>query len=500
MGFGDARAEEVALPPGWRWVALREVCDVSPKTAFDQLASDDLISFIPMAAVEELTGRMDTSNLRPVADAKSGYTRFSSGDVIFAKITPCMENGKIAVVPPLANGVAFGSSEYHVLRPRPELDARYLFHYLAQQTFRNDARRHMSGAVGQQRVPADYMRDARLPLPPLDQQHRIVSLIEELFGEVEAGEQELAASKADLRRYRRAVLKAAVTGELTRDWREQNPPNETGADLLVRILKERRARWEDAERAKFSAKGQTPKNDAWKSRYPEPVAPNTADLPELPDGWAWSSLDQLTFKMTSGSRAWSPYYDRGSSIFIMAQNVRPARFDLSFKQFVDPPENDPERERTRVAKDDVLVTIVGANTGDVCRLTEQLDDAYVCQSVALLRPVDSDWSGYIEAFLVADEGGQAQFAKQIYGAGRPHLSFDQLRSVVVPIPPSGERAEVTALVREAIDLVAEFASQIDAQAKDVVRLRQSILGAAFSGKLITEAAPTRTKTKRRNVA
>ncbi|MDX2274800.1 MAG: restriction endonuclease subunit S [Hyphomonadaceae bacterium] len=492
MSAALENAADPPLPAGWRWATLGDICEKTQYGWTTSAAERGNLKFLRTTDIS--SGRVDWSTVPYCEQEPSDVARFlvADGDIVVSRAGSV---GKSFLIRDPERSV-FAS---YLVRLRPKIDPLYVAFFMQSSAYWRQISDASSG-IAIPNVNASKLAQVRIPVAPDPLIPRIVARIEELFGEIEAGEQELGAAKIDLGRYRRAVLKAAVTGELTREWREHNPPNETGADLLARILKERRARWEDAERAKFSAKGQTPKNGAWKARYPEPVAPNTADLPELPDGWAWSSLDQLTFKMTSGSRAWSPYYDRGSSIFIMAQNVRPARFDLSFKQFVDPPENDPERERTRVAKDDVLVTIVGANTGDVCRLTEQLDDAYVCQSVALLRPVDSDWSGYIEAFLVADEGGQAQFAKQIYGAGRPHLSFDQLRSVVVPIPPSGERAEVTALVREAIDLVAEFASQIDAQAKDVVRLRQSILGAAFSGKLVTETTPTASKSKRRHVA
>src|SRR5690606_14018520 len=116
----------------------------------------------------------------------------------------------------------------------------------------------------------------------------------ELFGEIEAGEQELEKAREGLADFRRAVLKAAVTGELTREWREKNPPNETGADFLARILAERRAAWERAELARLKAKGKAPKGDSWKSRYVEPTPPDTSGLRDLPNGWVWASVDQLS--------------------------------------------------------------------------------------------------------------------------------------------------------------------------------------------------------------
>src|SRR5690606_13429793 len=122
-----------------------------------------------------------------------------------------------------------------------------------------------------------------------------------------------------------------------------------------------------------------PKN--WKSRYKEPEGPKPlADgepLPSLPDGWCWASNDQLVGTITSGSRDRSPFYNRGTGTFIMAGNVRMGRLDLSKRQMVDPPAGHRDRLRSQVEANDLLVTIVGANTGDVCRVSKPLPEHYV---------------------------------------------------------------------------------------------------------------------------
>lgn len=167
----------------------------------------------------------------------------------------------------------------------------------------------------------------------------------------------------------------------------------------------------------------------------------------------------------------------------MAQNVRPGRLDMSFKQFVDPPTDDSERTRTAVTKDDLLVTIVGANTGDVCRVPSQVAEHYVCQSVALIRMVDPSIAEYVECFLVAQDGGQKAFAKHIYGAGRPHLSFDQLKSVCVPLPPKEERELIVNAYRQLRDEMVQLSADLAAARRTSAKLRQSVLSAAFAGKL-----------------
>ncbi|MBI2917758.1 MAG: hypothetical protein HYY01_07155 [Chloroflexi bacterium] len=125
-----------------------------------------MVSFVPMAAVEAVTGRMDTSQARPYGEVKKGYTPFSDGDVLFAKITPCMENGKIAVAKGLTNGTGCGSTEFHVLRPIKGIPGQLLMYYLFQDDFRKEARGHMTGTAGQLRVPARFLDESPFPLPP----------------------------------------------------------------------------------------------------------------------------------------------------------------------------------------------------------------------------------------------------------------------------------------------------------------------------------------------
>ncbi len=183
------------------------------------------------------------SQIKRFATVKKGYTPFREGDVLFAKITPCMENGKMAVVPKLTNGVGFGSTEFHVMRPRPGIEPRYVYHFVSNMSFRREAAHHMTGAVGQKRVPTSFLEDASIPVPPFDQQQLLVAEIEKQFSRLDEAVATLKRVKANLKRYRAAVLKAAVEGKLTEGWRKQHPNVEPASKLLERILTERRAKW-----------------------------------------------------------------------------------------------------------------------------------------------------------------------------------------------------------------------------------------------------------------
>ncbi len=138
------------------------------------------------------------------------------------------------------------------------------------------------------------------PLPPLSEQHRIVAKIEELFTKLDAGKEELLQAKARLKRYRQSVLKAAMDGKLTEDWRKTHEGEiEPASVLLNRILKERREKWEAEQLEQMKANGKMPKDDKWKNKYKEPLEPDTSKLSELPEGWMWTNIQQLS-KVSGG--------------------------------------------------------------------------------------------------------------------------------------------------------------------------------------------------------
>jgi Type I restriction modification DNA specificity domain len=227
------------LPRGWTRATIGRVAAINPATDIDNLSPDEPVAFVPMASVAEETGEIDFSARRPLREAAKGYVRFQEGDVIFAKITPCMENGKIAPVVGAPTSIVAGSTEFHVLRPIA-VEQRYLWHLLVARAFRGLAQRTMSGSAGQLRVPVGFLRETELALAPLAEQRRIVERIDSLFAEIAEGEAALAEARKGLDLFRRSLLKAAVTGELTRDWRESNKRVETGSQLLARLASTRR--------------------------------------------------------------------------------------------------------------------------------------------------------------------------------------------------------------------------------------------------------------------
>jgi type I restriction enzyme, S subunit len=164
----------------WPLERLGDVCDINPRlTTPESRASDFEVSFVPMAAIDETNGLIIGSETRRYGDVAKGYSTFREGDILFAKITPCMQNGKAAIARNLNNGFGFGSTEFHVLRPHAGLLPEWVFALIRQPSFRRTAESSFTGTAGQQRVPAEFLRRFPIPVPPLPEQERLVKLLDE---------------------------------------------------------------------------------------------------------------------------------------------------------------------------------------------------------------------------------------------------------------------------------------------------------------------------------
>src|SRR5712692_994514 len=144
-----ASDESYELPDGWVWVSLGDVCAINPRHERGALADDQAVSFVPMASVDHKSGAVSAASIRPYGEVRKGFTHFAEGDVLFARITPCMENGKIAVARNLVNGLGCGTTEFHVLRSLGGILPEYIHRYLRQESFRRSASANMSGTAGQ---------------------------------------------------------------------------------------------------------------------------------------------------------------------------------------------------------------------------------------------------------------------------------------------------------------------------------------------------------------
>ncbi len=488
-GFADQTAPD-SLPKGWTWAALAEIARINP--ALDVRITDDArqVSFVPMAAVDEGFGGVQRPQVRDFGQVKKGYTPFQMDDVIMAKITPCMENGKGGVIRGKPGEVFFGSTEFHVLRARTGVLPAWIGSFLAQERIRRAARLGMQGSAGQLRVPQEFLERLHLPLPPSAEQQRIADRIDELFTDLAAGVAALKRVRRNLSRYRAAVLHSAVTGRLTEAWRKQHgPPEEPGSKLLERILVERRRQWEKRTLAKYEAKGKEPPKN-WRDRYPEPAPPKpSADgspLPPLPEGWCWASMDQLFSTVRNGT-AIVPRADQGIPILRISA-VRPLRVDLEDVRHLT--ETEAQRADAWVEGGDLFFTRYNGSTRlcGVCGRVVECDFPLVHPDKLIkCRVVDGLVNGEFVEIAANSGHSRATIESRLRTtAGQVGVSGTDVKNTPIPMPPLDEQSTIVEAVNEKLSQIDALEAEVERGLARASRLRQAILKAAFEGKLVPQ--------------
>ncbi len=217
-------------------------------------------------------------------------------------------------------------------------------------------------------------------------------------------------------------------------------------------------------------------------KYKEPAAPDTANLPPLPEGWTWATVEQVTSLVTSGSRGWGDYYSDSGPLFIRAQDIKTDSLKLEGVARVALPEK-AEGTRSSVENHDLLITITGANVTKSAVVRGLSETAFVSQHVALLKPVCREVAAFHFLWVVSPAHGRKFLEKWAYGAGKPGLSLEQVRTLPIALPPLAEQTRIVAEVERRLSVVEELESVVSANLQRATRLRQSILQKAFTGEL-----------------
>ena len=486
------------LPDNWHLATLSEVAQLNPR--FDKSARTDnpLVTFVPMPKVEAGTGNIDVSETRRFAKVRTGYTTFLEGDVLFAKITPCMENGKMAIVPPLKYDLGFGSTEFHVLRPERGISRQYLYFFVSSEAFRRQAKHNMTGAVGQRRVSARYMADHPVPIPPIREQHRISAKIEELFSELDKGVESLKTARAQLEVYRQAVLKHAFEGKLTAQWREENKDKlETAEKLLARIRRERDAHYEQQLRdwkvaiKNWEEKGRQGKKPPKprKFRETENIQSDEVDgLPSIPGNWRLVRLCQIaqigTGMSVSAARILEDPIDVS---YLRVANVQRGFLDLSTVKTMTIEKS--QLDRLRLKKWDVLFNEGGDR--------DKLGRGWIWQSQVapcitqnhVFRAssfMASEFSSKLISYW-ANAFGQQYFEKK----GKQTTNLASINKTVlshfpVPLIPPEEQEELCKQIDKFMTILDTLEQETTIAFRVAWLLRQSILKEAFSGELVEQ--------------
>ncbi|MCO6457478.1 MAG: restriction endonuclease subunit S [Pirellulaceae bacterium] len=472
-------------PPGWRWMLLTDIARLetghTPSRTHPEYWDDGDIAWIGIKDARLHHGKTIHDTIQQVTQLgieNSAARRLPAGTVCLSRTASV---GYVLVM-----GREMATSQDFVNWVCTDcLAPEFLMYALIAEG--EDIRNFGKGTT-HTTIYFPEVKAFHICVPPVNEQRRIVTKLKELFSDLDAGVAALERAKANLKRYRAAVLKAAVEGKLTEAWRAEQGDTEPASKLLERILTERRRKWETDQLVKFAAaKKEPPKN--WKEKYVEPTPPDTTGLPELPEGWCWASLGQLLHGI-----------EAGKSFECL---TRPAELDewgvvkvsamtwgtfLEEEQKAIPPKAafDPSDE---IKPNDMLLSrsnttqLVGATVlvGN-CRPRLLLSDKSLrlraSKIVNLLWLHTAMSSSLARSQLSAMATGTSDSMRNV--------SQDKIKSVILPLPPIAEHQCI-------VDETSERLSQIDASdaainhgLRRAARLRQSILKQAFKGKLVPQ--------------
>ena len=326
---------------------------------------------------------------------------------------------------------------------------------------------------------AQRFAEMPFPLPPLPEQRRIVAEIEKQFTRLEAGVAALRRVQANLKRYRAAVLKAACEGRLVpteaelalskRSAKNGAPDYETGEALLARILTKRRQNWQGP------------------GRYKEPSAPDTAGLPLPPDGWTWARAEQLCGFITKGTTpsAEKMQSGQGEIPFIKVYNLTfTGALNSEYKPvFISRKTHEEDLARSEVRPGDILINIVGPPLGQVSIVPATITEANINQAIARFRAVLPECRKLLGIWLMAEPIIAWAMKRAKTTAGQSNLTLEHCRDLPIPLPPLAEQTRIVAEVARRLSVAEELEAVVSANLQRAIRLRQSILQKAFTGKM-----------------
>lgn len=465
-----------ALPTGWAEVELGEVIE-SKETRNPRTDGSESFRYIDVQAVDNRRNRVNIAAEAPSRTAPSRARQLvRKDDVLFCLVRPYLRN--IVRVPPELDGQV-ASTAFCVLRPSGVVASRFLFHQVLRDSFIGEVPTYGTSPPS---AREDEFLKQRIPLAPLREQHRIVAKIESLFARLDEGVAALERAEANLERYRASVFKAAVEGRLTEQWRRENPPDETGEELLRRILAEQRKRWEAEKLAKFAAEGKKPPRN-WKAKYREPVAPDASALPRLPEGWCWATVDQLAPVIQYGHTASADPSKQDGPRFLRITDIQDGR--VQWSGVPGCVASEAETEKYRLSAGDIVFARTGATTGK-SYLIESHPEAIFASYLIRVGLSYLVHPRYVSVFFQSGSyWSQVERGKR--GIGQPNVNARVLANITLPLPPVREQVEIADRVAFAEDAVWQASSRFMGSCLTAASaLRQSILKRAFEGRLVPQ--------------
>ena len=451
------------LPAGWRWARLgglgRWFGGGTPSKANEAFWQGD-IPWVSAKDMKRFEIADTVDHISEEALAGSAAKLIPSGSVLCVMRSGILKHSFPVAV---SRGDLTINQDLRAIHPAPDIDPAYLARFLSRSAL------DILLVCSKDGTTVDSIEVGRLeqwpvPIPLLATQRRIVARIDALFFEIEEGERAMAEARVGVETYREALLKAAVNGELTADWRAENPARETGEALLRRLLTDRRTRWD----ADPKSKGK---------QYREPTEPETDDLDELPASWCWASVQQLGEVVTGGTPPTSqPGLYGGEIPFFTPSDLDVGREIRSAQRTITPAGLAAIRA---IPPGSVMVTCIGATIGKTGHTSVA---GATNQQINTIVPGDTSLSDYLFAYF-SGPIGRALVIENSSSTTLPILNKGDFSRLPVPLPPSEELLEISRRLSRVIDLFEIAARTLEA-ANDPAALRQSILAAAFRGDLV----------------
>ncbi|WP_151965159.1 restriction endonuclease subunit S [Acinetobacter soli] len=366
-----------------------------------------------------------------------------------------------------------------------EFNSKFLFYYLAYSK-QNLAK--LGSGVTQKNIYISNLKEYEFYLPPFQEQKRITDKIDELFSELDNGIEELETAQKKLELYRQSLLKSAVEGELSKEWREtQAEFSETGEQLLARILKKRRESWEQEKLKEFAEKGKNPPKD-WQDKYPEPVKPDTENLPQLPEGWVWASLDmigEIVSGVAKGTKRATPVPMREVP-YLRVANVQRGYLDLTEIKTILATEKDINQ--LTLKEGDILFN----EGGDRDKLgrgwiwKSEIENCIHQNHVFRCRLYEPNFVPELISYH-GNTFGKLWFER----AGKQttnlaSINMGILKRFPVPVMPILEQNFIFDYIQSNLDMVDSQLEQNSELIKNCSKQRTNILNQAFQGKLVTQ--------------
>jgi type I restriction enzyme S subunit len=359
----------------------------------------------------------------------------------------------------------------------------FLFHLLRNAIQEMKQSEHLHGST-MKHINREPFMSHKIALPPLNEQRRIVEKVEALMARSRRAKEALDAIPKLIEQFRQSVLAAAFRGDLTADWREQNPNIEPASVLLERIRKERREKWEQTELEKMRAKGKEPLTDEWKKKYKEPEAIDDSELPELPDGWSWITVENIADIGTGATplRSEAKYYENATIPWVTSGALNNLFVETSEECITTTATQ--ETNAKVFPKHTLLIAMYGEGKtrGKVSELLIEAATNQACAAI-VMNGLSSQIRSIVKLFF---QKNYADIRKLASGGVQPNLNLSMIKSTFVPIPPFEEQKQILLIVESCMASIDVIEKQYYDSSVEVDNLNQSILSKAFRGELVEQ--------------